>query len=86
MCSRGRFAPIAAVLTLGIMNLTAAAATVGTILPPPDASDTAPASFVADADGERPAVVPLPPALGTGLVGLGTMAALRVGRRVYRRR
>ena len=30
--------------------------------------------------------VPLPPALGTGLVGLATMMVLRAGRRVYRRR
>ena len=33
-----------------------------------------------------PSVVPLPPALGTGLFGLAAMAVLRVGRRVYRRR
>jgi len=35
---------------------------------------------------EPPAVVPLPPALGTGLAGLVGMAVFRVGRRVYRRR
>ena len=32
-----------------------------------------------------PLVAPLPPALGTGLAGLGAMALLRVGRRVVRR-
>ena len=37
------------------------------------------------AQAEAPVVVPLPPALGTGLVGLAAMAILRVGRRVYRR-
>ena len=35
---------------------------------------------------EPPAVVPLPPALGTGLAGLAGMVVFRVGRRVYRRR
>ena len=35
---------------------------------------------------EAPVVVPLPPALGTGLAGLATLAAVRVARRVYRRR
>jgi len=33
-----------------------------------------------------PVVVPLPPALGTGLAGFAAMVLLRVGRRVYRRR
>jgi hypothetical protein len=35
---------------------------------------------------EAPVVVPLPPALGPGLAGLGTLAAMHVGRRAYRRR
>jgi hypothetical protein len=35
---------------------------------------------------QTPAIVPLPPALVTGLMGLGGMALFRVGRRVYRRR
>lgn len=35
---------------------------------------------------EAPVVVPLPPALGPGLAGLGTLAAMHVVRRVYRRR
>ena len=85
MCSRSAFAPAAAiVLIIALTNLTAAGATAGAIAHPADQSDDSPAGFVAD--GERPAVVPLPPALGTGLVGLATMAVLRVGRRVYRRR
>ena len=45
-----------------------------------------PATAGAAADAQAPAVVPLPPALGTGLMGLAGMALLRVGRRVYRRR
>jgi hypothetical protein len=39
----------------------------------------------ADAD-QAPVVVPLPPAVATGLMGLAGMALFRVGRRVYRRR
>jgi hypothetical protein len=35
---------------------------------------------------ETPVVVPLPPAVGPGLAGLATLAAMRVGRRAYRRR
>jgi hypothetical protein len=82
------FAPIAAVvLTIVLMNVRAGATVAGAFAPPTaDPSGDSAASFVADTDGERPAIVPLPPALGTGLVGLGTMAVLRVGRRVYRRR
>ena len=49
---------------------------------PPDASAPVPSTSAApDA-----VPVPLPPALGTGLVGLATVAVLHVGRRVYRRR
>ena len=33
-----------------------------------------------------PIIGPLPPPLVSGFIGLGTLAALRVGRRVYRRR
>ena len=46
--------------------------------------DLAPAGG-ADVD-QAPAVVPLPPALGTGLMGMAGMVLFRVGRRVYRRR
>ena len=40
----------------------------------------------ATAVDQAPAVVPLPPALGTGLMGMAGMVLFRVGRRVYRRR
>jgi hypothetical protein len=43
-------------------------------------------TFAAPDPEEKPIEVPLPPALGTGLAGLGAMAALRAGHRVYRRR
>jgi len=42
-------------------------------------------AFDAAAD-ETPAIVPLPPALATGLTGLAGMMVVRVGRRVCRRR
>ena len=45
-----------------------------------------PGASAAQAPAVTPAVAPLPPALATGLAGLAAMAALRVGRRVYRRR
>jgi hypothetical protein len=35
---------------------------------------------------DRPAVVPLPPAVGPGMAGLATLAAIRFGRRTCRRR
>jgi hypothetical protein len=47
---------------------------------------SAPLTLAADDAEEKPVEVPLPPALATGLAGLGAMAVLRVGHRVYRRR
>jgi hypothetical protein len=61
-------------------------------LPPPGESSPGEtdlhSSFgsAAAAPQAAPVVVPLPPALGTGLAGFAAMALLRVGRRVYRRR
>ena len=55
---------------------------------PADLFSPSPLDFVAAAPEpeEKPVVVPLPPALGPGLAGLASLAAVRVGRRVCRRR
>ena len=55
---------------------------------PADLFSPSPLEFVAapPEPEEKPVVVPLPPALGPGLAGLASLAAVCVGRRVCRLR
>ena len=100
MCSRTPYAPAGLWALAVVMMLTASYASAATAPDPADLLGLAPTkdaledvlgpaslSFAATAEPqEKPVVVPLPPALATGLAGLGTMAVLRVGRRIYGRR
>ena len=94
-CAPGAAWALAVLMMLAAVPVSAAVAHDAAgplgLVPARDALDElaipTPLSLVAAADPqETPAVVPLPPALGTGFVGLVTMGMLRVGRRLYRRR